>query len=191
MVVRILYILSALWVGGLIWFDINLPPSASNGPKTQAIIVLTGGEGRVKWGLQQLQHGKARRLLISGAHRGSTAAVIAKVMGVPRHLFKCCVDIGYGAENTVGNAQEARLWMQSHRFNTLRLVTSRYHMRRALLEFRRAMPTAMIIPDPVDNHFDALMLIEEYSKYYARLLWPGRTQAVPPAPDTSDAEADL
>lgn len=189
MIVRFLFILSALWTGGLIWFDISLPPYASDEPVTQAIIVLTGGEGRVKWGLQQLQRGKGRRLLISGAHRGSTAAVIAKVTDMPRHLFKCCVDIGYGAENTVGNAREAEAWLRLHRYHSLRLVTSRYHMRRALLEFHRLMPEVMIVPDPVDSHFDALMLIEEYSKYYARLVWPGKTRSAPAV--SRDAEADL
>jgi uncharacterized SAM-binding protein YcdF (DUF218 family) len=57
--------------------------------------------------------------------------------------------LGYSADNTIGNATETRQWMEREGYRSLRLITASYHMRRSLLEFRRAMPDVEIVVHPV------------------------------------------
>ena len=55
-------------------------------------------------------------------------------------LFNCCVDLGFEAEDTVGNAQEIAAWADAKGYDSLIVVTSDYHMPRALTEIRAAAP---------------------------------------------------
>ena len=49
-------------------------------------------------------------------------------------LADCCLDIGYLAQDTIGNAEETRAWAQAWGFRRIVVVTSNYHMPRSLLE---------------------------------------------------------
>jgi uncharacterized SAM-binding protein YcdF (DUF218 family) len=150
---------------------------------TDGIVVLTGGTGRVAAGFDLLRHAAADRLLISGVHAKVAIADLAPRDGDD---VSCCVDLGYGADDTVGNAQEAAGWAHGHGYRSLTLVTSSYHMPRALLEFRSALGSDIAIePYPVDSdvvHLDewwrwpgtVRLLVREYGKYLfalARTEW--------------------
>jgi uncharacterized SAM-binding protein YcdF (DUF218 family) len=100
------------------------------------VVVLTGGRDRVDAGLAILQRGGARRLLISGVHPATSAEAIRRQTEAPAPLFACCVDLGRRAETTYGNAREAADWAAAHRFASLVVVTSAYHIPRALTEMR-------------------------------------------------------
>jgi len=89
-------------------------------------------------------------------------------------------DLGYAAEDTRGNADEAAEWVREHGFKSLIVVTARYHMPRALQEFSFVMPDVTLIAYPVDNgsvavttwwrhRGSALLLQQEYMKYLASL----------------------
>ena len=54
--------------------------------------------------------------------------------------FECCADIGYAAEDTYGNAEEAAEWTAQHRYKSLIVVTASYHMPRSLRLFHSLMP---------------------------------------------------
>ena len=69
--------------------------------------------------------------------------------GLSAERFKCCVDVGYAAHDTSGNAEETKAWAHAHRFSKLIIVTSSYHMPRSLIELGRAMPAATLVPYPV------------------------------------------
>ena len=118
-------------------------------------VVLTGGTGRVNAGVMLLAGGQAKRLLISGVNPRTTEAAIRRaVTGVADDerlaaLFTCCVQLGRQAQDTLGNARETRDWATARGLNRLVVVTSDYHMPRALLEMRRAMPDARLVPWPV------------------------------------------
>lgn len=118
-------------------------------------VVLTGGGGRVNAGVMLLAENKARRLLISGVNpRTSEAAIRRTVTGIADRerlagLFTCCVQLGREALDTLGNAREARDWATARGIDRLVVVTSDYHMPRALLEMRRALPGATLTPWPV------------------------------------------
>jgi uncharacterized SAM-binding protein YcdF (DUF218 family) len=142
------------------------------------IVVLTGGTSRVTDGLELLAAGRGKRLLITGVNPGTTTADIAhQVVGYDRLLY-CCVDLDYSAINTLGNAVETRRWAVDRGFHSLVIVTSAYHMPRALAEIAHQLPDVMLIPFPVvtdrlriepwwSNGATTRLVVSEYLKYLA------------------------
>jgi uncharacterized SAM-binding protein YcdF (DUF218 family) len=170
------------WAAGFVWFLAALPDRVPDPTRhTEAIVVLTGGPERVSTGLDLLAQGMGQRLLVSGVHRDvSVAGLLRLTPGAPPALA-CCIDLGYEARDTVGNADETARWMRAQGFHSLRLVTANYHLPRSLVEFRRAMPDAEIEPHPVfpasvqgDGWWrkpaSLLSVAEEYSKYLVARL---------------------
>jgi uncharacterized SAM-binding protein YcdF (DUF218 family) len=137
------------------------------------IVVLTGGTSRVIDALELLKSHHGKRLLITGVNTGTTIADIAPE--APRQL-RDLVDLDYSAVNTVGNAVAARLWATQYNFHSLIVVTSAYHMPRALAELEHQLPDAALIPYPVlsdrlrvepwwTNGDTTRLVLSEYFKY--------------------------
>lgn len=172
------------WGGGLLWFAADLAARVEDSETvTDAVVVLTGGADRLERGLELLEAGKGRKLFVSGVHRGVDLADLLRKARVSGDLAQCCVVLGHAADDTVGNAAETARWMRGEGFASLRLVTASYHMRRALLEFRRALPDTAIVAHPVfPDAFKreqwwrwpgtAHLLAVEYSKYLGALARP-------------------
>ncbi len=150
-------------------------------PRTDAIVVVTGGAQRVGDAIGLLGAERGSRLLISGVNERTGREELAKLNPSARELLGCCVDLDYRARNTIGNAIEARRWVRRHDFKSLLLVTSNYHMPRALAEFSHAMPGVRVVPHPVvTEHIDASswwnewrvakVLVPEYVKYLVARL---------------------
>ena len=169
-----------LWSGGLAWFaDTAGQGTQQPDLRTEAIIVPTGGSGRLEEGLRLLEDGLAEALFVTGVHEGVESAELRA-----RHdpaLWACCVELGYEAEDTAANAQEAAAWMADRAFTSLRLVTSGYHMPRAMMEFRSALPSATLVAHPVfPEHVKvehwwryrgtAALIASEFTKYLWALL---------------------
>lgn len=114
-------------------------------PISDGIVVLTGGEARIAEAARLLEAGRARRLLVSGVNRKTSREDLRRLMSLPPPLFDCCVDIGYAALDTSGNADEARVWAGLWRFSSLIVVTASYHLPRSLAEIALAMPDAELI----------------------------------------------
>ncbi|MGK9165525.1 YdcF family protein [Inquilinus limosus] len=175
-----LIVLAAAWGAGLAWFVAQAGRGGEADPdRTDAIVVLTGGSERLRAGLDLLARGVAERLLVSGVHRDVKLGELFALSPTDDSL-RCCVDLGYAANDTLGNAQEAAAWMRAHGFRSLRLVTSNYHMPRSMLEFRAAMPEIEIRRQPVDPgavHLDrwwawpgtARLIVSEYNKFLVAL----------------------
>lgn len=142
-----------------------------------AIVALTGGAARIEGALDLLAEKRAKRVFISGVHPGvGTSEIAGQVTAERRPFLECCVDLGYEARNTIGNADETRDWAARNSIHSLIVVTSAYHMPRSIAEFSRAMPDVKIIPYPVSNgsrvagdwwrRADSLRLLAaEYVKY--------------------------
>ncbi len=115
---------------------------------TQAdgIVVLTGGKSRINEAVKLLIAGKAQRLLISGVHAQTSRRQLARLVPGAKPLFDCCIDLGRAAQDTIGNALEARAWVRQKGFRSLIVVTSTYHMRRSLVEFKSVMPGIKFVP---------------------------------------------
>ena len=121
-------------------------------PITQSadgIIVLTGGDYRIGEGARLLREGRAGRMLISGVNAKTSRDDLIKLSGLANQTFDCCVELGYAAQDTLGNAEEARTWVQARGLTRLIIVTSNYHMPRSLAELAIALPEAQLVPASV------------------------------------------
>jgi uncharacterized SAM-binding protein YcdF (DUF218 family) len=149
-------------------------------PERQAdgIVVLTGGSSRVSDAMELLAAGYGKRLLISGVHPTSTAGDISRSVQEGQALFACCVDLDRSAVSTRSNASETRRWVHERGFKSLIVVTSNYHMPRAIVELSHAMPDVALIPYAVvgekwrddpwwENGATFRLVLSEYVKYIA------------------------
>lgn len=175
MITRFLSLLLLLYALGFVLFAFTLgKPAPANSPATDAAVVLTGGRGRIEHAVDVVRHGEARRLLISGVDPSVTKADLARRIPGSADLLKCCVDLGSESVDTRSNAEETSRWLAKHRFHSLRLITSDWHMRRARYEFRRALGNRyVVIPDAVRTEPGFFLLFGEYNKYVLRRLAAG------------------
>lgn len=120
-------------------------------PRADAIVVLTGGYQRIDQAVELLEKGAGKRLLISGVHPSTTPAQIRKTTTGSADLFDCCVDIGYDAIDTIGNAEEASNWIHAKGYRSVLIVTNNYHMPRSLAELSYVDPDIDFIAYPVVN----------------------------------------
>jgi uncharacterized SAM-binding protein YcdF (DUF218 family) len=175
---------------GFLWFlhAAGAPPVQPD-RATDGIVVLTGGADRVGTGLRLLEEGRAGRLLVSGAHRGVTLADLAAVAGLPPGPLQGRVALGHAARSTRGNAAETAAWARAEGVRSIRLVTSGYHMPRALLELRRSLPPEVeILAHPVAPRETGApgrmpgwgLLAGEYAKLVGAALGFSRPDPFPP-----------
>jgi len=142
--------LGLAWLGGLAWFAAALPAAVADpATPTDAIVVLTGGHGRIEEGVALLRRGLAKKLFVSGVERGVEVPEMLKRAHLAVAPADAAIELGHDADSTVSNAAETALWMRAQGYGSLRLVTSYYHMPRSLLEFRHAMPGIAVIANPV------------------------------------------
>lgn len=164
------FVMAGLWAYGLLGFVDEIPerrePDVS---RTDAIVVLTGGSGRLEEGLRLLTEKWAGKLFVSGVYRGVDVDQLLEMSRQSPENLACCIEIGHVADNTEGNAAETAAWMRRHGFNSLRVVTSGYHLPRSLLEFRHALPDVRLVPHPV---------FSEQVKRRHWWVWPGTAQLI-------------
>ena len=171
MIKRILAFLILAWAIGFAWFAIDLPGRADENTKTDSVVVLTGGVGRINLGLEILKRKKAGHMLISGVDRNVKPAELAAQYDEPVSTFDCCIDLGFQAVDTRSNALETARWVSRRKDKSVRLITSDWHMRRARLELERAIPeNIIIVPDAVQTAPSFGMLFKEYNKFLTRRL---------------------
>jgi uncharacterized SAM-binding protein YcdF (DUF218 family) len=131
---------------------------------------------RINAAIRLLELGKGKRLLISGVNREVRPAELRDVSRGAGRAYDCCVDLGFVARDTQGNARETADWAAAHGFRSLIVVTSDYHIPRSVLELHATMPGVTLHPYPVVTETlkargwwrrggDARRLIYEYSKY--------------------------
>jgi len=164
--------------------------------KADGIVVLTGGSSRVSDAMELLAAGYGQRLLISGVHPTNDVHDISRTLPDSHKLLNCCVDLDRSAINTRSNAAETRRWARERGFTSLIVVTSNYHMPRAIVELSHAMPDVTLIPFAVvgDKWRDEpwwtsgatlRLLLSEYAKYVAAEVRV-RLAAVGLAPEIAD-----
>ena len=173
-----------LWALGLILFAnrvVESTPAIEPDQPADAVVVLTGAsDARLREGMRLLELRKGNRMLISGVNPEVKRSELLKLTEGSKRLYDCCVDLGFQAENTVGNAREIADWARAHDFYNLIVVTSDYHMPRALLEIKADLPEAKLVPYPVatpdldargwwKSPKGAKIILIEYDKYLAIL----------------------
>ena len=176
-------VVALMWLVGLFAFAerVRSLTPAPEPARADAIVALTGPSAeRVNAAIRLLEQDKGRRVLISGVNRDVRRQELRALTPGSSRLFNCCVDLGFEAENTVGNAQEIAAWARAKHYDSVIVVTSDYHMPRSLLEIRGAAPGVKLIPYAVstpslDNSrwwraaVTARRMTLEYMKYLAVL----------------------
>jgi len=166
---------------GFGWFVLRAGRIDPAPPKADGIVVLTGGAGRVELALRLLAEGRAGRLLVSGTGPGDIGDIVARAgidSGLSARVPQGAVTLGRGARSTRGNAAETADWAAAHDLHSLLVVTSGYHMARAMLELRRTLPADIalhpvpLVPRAVDGHDrpPLRLLAAEYAKWLAAAL---------------------
>jgi uncharacterized SAM-binding protein YcdF (DUF218 family) len=171
-----------LLAGGFLWFIWHVPSEeVTLDRKADGIVVLTGAATRIPDAIELLAAERGRRLLITGVHRATGMREIAHLTPLYSRFFGCCVDLDRSALNTFGNAIETRRWAKEHNFNSLIVVTSNWHMPRAMVELEHQLPDVKLIPYPVlsqkikseswlANAEIARLMLSEYLKYLFALV---------------------
>ena len=170
---------AAAWGVGLAQFATLVPERLEDETgRTEAIVVLTGGSGRLEAGLDLLARRQADKLFVSGVYQGIDVQKLLLVSRREGSGMASRIALGTAA-NTRGNARESADWMRDEGVRSLRLVTGAYHMPRSLLEFRRAAPGVALVPHPVfPEHVKAdwwawpgtlFLIVSEYNK--TMLAW--------------------
>jgi uncharacterized SAM-binding protein YcdF (DUF218 family) len=135
---------------GFLWFAFSIGRQESPLDRVaDGIVALTGGASRISDAVELLASGRGRRLLITGVGPTTNTAELMRLAPDHRRWFGCCIDLDYTAANTVGNAVETRRWVRERGFRSLVVVTSDYHMPRAMLEISHRLPDVTLIPFPV------------------------------------------
>jgi uncharacterized SAM-binding protein YcdF (DUF218 family) len=168
-VIRALFRLIALaliaYALGYALFAVTLPRPAGD-ERTDAVVVLTGGSGRLERGFDTLKRGLAGRLLISGVDRRVKPHELALAYGVEPRLMACCVTLERDSFDTRSNADEVARWVERRRVRSIRLVTNDLHMPRARYELRKQAGDGLaIVTDAVATDPGAQPIFIEYNKY--------------------------
>jgi uncharacterized SAM-binding protein YcdF (DUF218 family) len=172
MIARLFAIILLGYAIGFILFAVTLSdPAPKDAARTDAIIVITGGSGRIEHGIKVLDAGKAKRMLIAGADPSVTKRDLAKTWKGNGKLFRCCVDLGSESVDTRSNAEEAKRWLDRRRYRSFRLITNDWHMRRARYEFRKVLGSNYeTVTDAVRSEPSFITLFGEYNKYVLRRI---------------------
>jgi uncharacterized SAM-binding protein YcdF (DUF218 family) len=167
---------------GFLWFTSLLPTQeVTLNRNADGIVVLTGGASRVNDAFELLASKRGRRLLITGVYPATNPGEISRLMPEYERLFACCVDLDRAAVNTLGNAIGTKLWAQEQGFRSLIVVTSAYHMPRALAELAHQLPGVELVSFPVvteklraqpwwSHAPTAKLLLSEYLKYIVAVI---------------------
>jgi uncharacterized SAM-binding protein YcdF (DUF218 family) len=167
---RGLALLFLAWVAGFIAFVLGQAGPAG-AISTDGVAVLTGGPGRIDRGVEVLEAGLARRMLVSGVNEKVRPPELAAATGMSEALMTCCIDLGFAADSTRANAGEVSQWVARHRFRSVRVVTAGYHMPRARLELAARLPADVtIVEDGVSAGLPLFAMLWEYAKFQGAWL---------------------
>lgn len=170
-----------LVAGGFVWFAGQIAnDELTLDRQADGIVVLTGAAARIPDAIELLATERGKRLLITGVHRATSAREIARLTPLYAEYFTCCIDLDRSALNTFGNALETKRWARQHNFNSVIVVTSNWHMARAMIELKHQLPDVDLIAFPVisekvkaepwwSNLDTARLLFAEYLKYLLAL----------------------
>lgn len=162
---------------GFLWFVRSIPSDEIElNRKADGIVVLTGGSSRIVDAIELLASGRGQRLLITGVNPTTNSDEISRLKPEHNGLVRCCVDLDRSAINTLGNAVETRRWAKERGFRSLIVVTSNYHIPRAMAELAHQLPDVALMPFPVVSEkvraepwwshvATTKLLVSEYLKY--------------------------
>lgn len=173
--------MAAALIAGFVVYLSEITAHGRTTRKADGIVVLTGAAQRMTDAIELLSEKRGQRLLVSGVNPAITNEELKKQIPDFARLSECCIDLGHEAQNTFGNAVETAAWAKKHGFKSLLVVTSAWHMPRALVDLERETDGIELIPYPVvtermreqswwTSPQVARLLVFEYLKYLAALV---------------------
>lgn len=169
MIARTFAFVALVYAIGFLWFAAALPQPVGTG-RTDAVVVPTGGAGRIARGLEVLADGDAKAMLVTGVDPEVRPEEFQAQHRVPSQTMRCCVTLGFAAVDTRSNAAETAGWMKHYSHRSLRLVTTDWHMRRAANELAATLPADVaVLRDAVPSRPRLGILFLEYNKLLASL----------------------
>jgi uncharacterized SAM-binding protein YcdF (DUF218 family) len=179
-------VVTLIWLSGLVAFAVRVQQStpAPEPRVADGIVALTGANSnqRIAAAIGLLEDARGKRVLVSGVNPDASREDIRTVSRAVRRLYDCCVDLGFTAADTVGNARETAEWAAAMRYTSLIVVTADYHLPRAMLELRAVLREpefqlqAYAVPTPSLQAKEwwrsprtARLMVVEYCKYLAIL----------------------
>jgi uncharacterized SAM-binding protein YcdF (DUF218 family) len=186
-ILSVLMLSGIVWSAALAWFVHTMPAQNDVADtKVGALVVLTGGEDRVEYGLTMLADGMAPVLFISGVGAKATEEEMLSshaTASVRERIYEAGAEIvlDHVAKSTVSNADQAAHFLRKRGITSIRLITANYHMKRSMREFRNAIPEITILADPVfpsgfrrdewwQHENTRRLVFSEFHKYFAVLL---------------------
>lgn len=117
----------------------ELKVAADKIPHVDAIVVLTGGAGRVEEGLRLFREGRGEYLILSGVEETSTLDTIFPGRDLKTSVDTSRIVLDIESRRTLDNALNVKRIVDNKGFKSLILVTSNYHMKRAFTIFSKNM----------------------------------------------------
>lgn len=152
-IVKLALIIIVSWLFGFFTFYSFIPDQYNySNEHTDAVIVLTGGKGRIEAGINAFFKFKAKKLLISGVGGGLTrAAIIRKIHVIkPDYVIDDeIIVLGNISNSTFTNAIESRIFLDLNHLNSYRIITSSYHYPRVKYIFEHMIPNKKLVMHPV------------------------------------------
>lgn len=178
-IIRLAVLFGAVLAVGFLVFMAMMPrPMLASDVEADAIVVVTGGSGRIATGLALLDAGRAPQLFVSGVGKGATVRdVVREAGGIQRgELQDCCITLGYEATNTYENGAETAAWLKQNKIENVILVSSNYHLPRARIELMMAAPDVKITPFVTDtattrHWWEKQWTTELVMEEYLKTLW--------------------
>ncbi len=157
------------WALGFVWFA-AIPPQPIGAGRSDAAVVLTGGDGRIQRSLEVLARGWVKQVLVAGVDSEVRPREFAVEYEVTGKTMACCITLDKISVDTRTNAREAAAWLSANKVHSVRLITSDWHMRRAAWELGNAAPDVEIARDAVRTKPSFRILFIEYHKLIARRI---------------------
>ena len=123
----------------------------SSANKIDAVVVLTGGKGRLSKAIKIFSEIDSKTLFISGAGESSSIESIFSKEDLAQ-VDPMKIVLEKDSKSTYENAVHAKQYVLEHQVASFVLVTSNYPMKRALLIFQKTFPDNIdVIPYAIES----------------------------------------
>jgi uncharacterized SAM-binding protein YcdF (DUF218 family) len=176
-------VLAVVLAGGALPHIVAGEAAAPPAGGADAIFVLTGGENRIAEGYRAWRDGKGKNLVILGAGRDARLEQILPALPSLPAGDRERVRLEGWSRNTFENAVSAKSFVMVNGYHSVILVTSDYHMPRALRAFLMVLPpdvAVSVLPvrtkgrwGPTSPRMMRVFLVEGWKYWWYRLflLW--------------------
>lgn len=152
----------------------DVPSNLEGCERADVIIAVSGGDttARTQEAIDLYKNGWAPKLIFSGAAQdksGPSNAAVMKRQATEQGVPEAAVTIEDQSETTKENAEKTRDILADKNIHSAIVVTSGYHMKRTILEFRERAPTVQFRAHPTiaDSQWSSWWWLSPHGWYLA------------------------